>query len=76
MNILPVIYACIKLWADLLCANITFQLGPFIKRAQQEQFDNTSINIKFPCPCVDTWSIARLHDCSHMKYAHILHITQ
>lgn len=54
MNILLVIYVCIKLRADLLCANITLQLSPFIKRAQQKQFGNISINIKLLCPCVNT----------------------
>lgn len=47
--------------------------GPFIKHAQQEQFGNTSINIKLPCPCVNTdcqtpWLLLSAETCTHFTH--------
>lgn len=74
MNILPVIYAHIKLWADLLCANTVLHYNwDHSFRVQQEQVGNPSINTKHSCPHVDNKA---LPNSPHVKYAHILHITQ
>lgn len=54
LNEHPACYLCLhQAVSGFTLSKHYVRTGPIHYGAQQEQFGNTSINIKLPCPCVD-----------------------